>query len=38
MDLRTLQALMGHSSLETTARYLHPDAQMLFDALSALES
>jgi integrase/recombinase XerD len=37
MDLRTLQALMGHSSLETTARYLHPDAQMLFDALSALE-
>ena len=37
MDLRTLQALMGHSSLETTARYLHPDAQMLFDALSALD-
>lgn len=38
MDIKTLQALMGHSSIETTSRYLHPDAQMLFDALKALES
>jgi integrase/recombinase XerC len=37
MDLRNLQALMGHASIETTARYLHPDAQMLFDAIRSLE-
>lgn len=36
-DLRRVQALMGHRNIETTARYLHPDAGMLQQAVEDLE-
>jgi len=36
-DVRRVQALMGHKNIETTARYLHPDAAMLRDAVEELE-
>ena len=33
IDLKTLQALLGHESLETTSRYLHPEIRDLKDAI-----
>jgi site-specific recombinase XerD len=37
IDLRTLQAMMGHTSLTTTMRYLHISCQRLRQAPSLLE-
>ena len=36
-DLRTVQALLWHKSINTTARYLHPDAEMLQGAVDRLD-
>jgi site-specific recombinase XerD len=37
VDVRTLQALLGHSNIDTTARYLHPDVSMLAEAVKSLD-
>ncbi len=37
VDLRTVQAALGHASITTTSRYLHPTADMLADAMERVE-
>ena len=37
VDLKTIQSLLGHESIETTSRYLHPTVTDLYAAAARLE-
>ena len=37
VDLATLKALLGHENIATTQRYLHPDLDMLSEAVDRLD-
>ena len=37
VDIATLKALLGHENIATTQRYLHPDLDMLSEAVDRLD-
>jgi len=37
VDIKTLQALLGHSQITTTSRYLHPTPEDLMDAIDKFD-
>lgn len=37
-DLRTIQQIMGHSDIKTTARYMHPDMVVMKQAVNGLRA